>query len=97
MILAWQNDAKYIVVFDTPAPNHSGATPYGTLTTEHLNAMKTLWNHIKEHKHPMQYPAQTAYVLPKDHGYGFRRPNDTIWGYGLQMPFQQKYRTTQPI
>jgi len=21
-----------------------------------------------------------AYVLPKDYGYGFRGPNDTIWG-----------------
>jgi hypothetical protein len=24
---------------------------------------------------------RVAYVLPKDYGYGFRGPNDTIWGF----------------
>ena len=27
-----------------------------------------------------QNKATVAYVLPKDYGYGFRSPNDTIWG-----------------
>jgi hypothetical protein len=26
------------------------------------------------------YPANVAFVLPKDYGYGFRGPTDKIWG-----------------
>ncbi len=80
MLLSWQNDAKYIVVFDAPGANHTTTTPYGVLTTENLNDMKSFWNYAHTHQRPQLDPAQTAYVLPKDYGYGFRGPNDTIWG-----------------
>ncbi len=80
MILAWQNDAKYIIVFDSPGADHPATTPYGVLTEDHLNAMKNFWNYAQEHKQAKLDPAQTAYVLPSDYGYRFSGPNDTVWG-----------------
>ena len=80
MIQAWQNNAKYIVIFDALGPNHPSPTPYGILTTDHLNAIKNFWNYTLNHQQSAEDPAQTAYVLPTDYGYGFRGSNDTIWG-----------------
>ena len=42
--------------------------------------MKKFWNYMNTNHHMKGYQADTAYVLPKDYGYGFRGPNDTIWG-----------------
>ncbi len=77
MTFAWQSGAKYIVVFDG---NSTEASPYGVLTQAHLDAMKQFWNYTKTNTRSGEYPADTAYVLPADYGYGFRSPNDTIWG-----------------
>ena len=77
MTFAWQSGAKYIVVFDG---NSTEATPYGVLMPSHLNAMKQFWNYTKTNTRSEEYPADTAYVLPANYGYGFRGPSDTIWG-----------------
>jgi hypothetical protein len=77
MTLAWQNGAKYIAVFNSPL-NATG-TQYGILTNEHLEAMKHFWNDIKDKAQP-QNNVENAYVLPRDYGYGFRGPSDTVWG-----------------
>ncbi len=79
MMLAYQNQAKYIIVFNS-AENNTQPTPVGTLTTEHLDAMKQFWDCTKNNPRSEVYPADTAYVLPRDYGFGFRNPNDTIWG-----------------
>ena len=79
MVLAYKNGAKYIIVFNSPA-QFTPPTQYGTLTDEHLEKMQQFWNYI-HHKPPMNpYLANTAFVLPKDYGYGFRGPDDKIWG-----------------
>ena len=52
----------------------------GTLTPDHLNAMARFWNYTKTNPRSAAYPADTAYVLPKDYGFGMRGENDTIWG-----------------
>ena len=62
MTQAWQNDAKYIVVFDAPGPNHPPTTPYGILTSDHLNAMKSFWDYTQTHQQPKHDSTQTAYV-----------------------------------
>lgn len=80
MLQAWQNDARYFVVFDSPGFNHTGTTPYGVLTTDHLNQMKNFWNYAHTHQRLEPDPVQTAYVLPVDYGFGLRNANDTIWG-----------------
>jgi len=79
MILAYQNGAKYIVVFNSPG-EFSPPTEYGTLTLKHLDFMKKFWNYVSAEPPVEEYPANTAYVLPGDYGYGFRGPDDKIWG-----------------
>jgi hypothetical protein len=79
MVLAYQNGAKYIIVFNSPA-NNTATTPYGILNQWHFLAMRLFWAYTKLSPTPNEYPADTAYVLPTDYGFGFRRPNDRIWG-----------------
>jgi hypothetical protein len=79
MVLAYQNGAKYIVVFNSP-DNQTASTEYGTLTPEHFAAMRQFWDYAKNNPRNTPFSANTAYVLPKDYGYGFRGPDDKIWG-----------------
>ncbi|MCW4023547.1 MAG: hypothetical protein NWF01_00735 [Candidatus Bathyarchaeota archaeon] len=76
MVYAYDNGAKYIAVFNS-ATDHTEAE-YGGLTNEHLQAMKNFWEYKKTHQ--PNPPATTAYVLPRDYGYDFRRPDGYIWG-----------------
>ena len=79
MILSYETGAKYIILFDYP--KNPADNPYGILLDEHFDAMKNFWGYIKEH--PRDYgmiKAQTAFVLPKDYGWGMRREDDLIWG-----------------
>lgn len=80
MTFSWQQGANYIVVFDAPPNNSTATTPYGILTNDHLNAMKDFWNYARTNPQPAQNSVQTAYVLPLDYGYGFRGPNEPLWG-----------------
>jgi len=76
LVLAYDNGAKYIVVFD----GNEGWTG-GIFGKEHLDALRQFWNYI--HNNPRKnYPisGRTAYVLPNGYGYGFRGPSDHIWG-----------------
>ncbi len=80
MVLAYLSGAKYLVVFNHPM----NVTWDQTLTEEHLDAMKRFWRYI--HANP-QIPdidgptsTRTAYVLPKDYGWGFRGSEDKVWG-----------------
>ncbi len=79
MVIAYQNGAKYIIVFNSPA-QFPQPTQYGTLTEEHLEKMRQFWDYIHHEPAVGLYPANTAFVLPKDYGYGFRGPADKIWG-----------------
>ncbi|MCW4046801.1 MAG: hypothetical protein NWE99_04465 [Candidatus Bathyarchaeota archaeon] len=80
MLLAYRNGAKYIIVFNSPG-NNTATTKYGILTEAHLTAIKLFWTYTRLCPAPQEFPAETAYVLPKDYGYGFRGPDDRIWGY----------------
>jgi hypothetical protein len=79
MVLAYQNGASYIVVFNSPG-EFNVTTEYGTLTLEHFDAMNKFWNYMKTEPPVEEFPANIAYVLPRDYGYGFRGPDDKIWG-----------------
>ena len=77
LVLAYKNGAKYAVVFDYPKIGK-----YGTLTDEHFNKLKEFWDYINSN--PQEHGAiqgEVAYVLPKDYGFGFRYPEDKIWGW----------------
>jgi hypothetical protein len=76
MVLAYRNGAKYIILFDA----NKGWTQ-SVLKQEHLDALKQFWEYTKENpRQSTQADDRVAYVLPKDFGYGFRGPNDKIWG-----------------
>jgi hypothetical protein len=77
MVLAWQSGARYVVVFDG---NSTTFSPYGVLMQEHLDAMKRFWDKVNGGQRFEEFPADVAYVLPADYGYGFRGPEDKIWG-----------------
>jgi hypothetical protein len=76
LLLAYDNGAKYIVVFDSNK-EYTG----GILEQEHLDALKQFWQYAQNNPRKANpISDRTAYVLPKDYGYGFRGPNDKIWG-----------------
>jgi len=76
LVLAYENGAKYILVFDS-----NEEYTQGILKKEHLDALKQFWQYVKENPRSI-IPAseRVAYVLPEDFAYGFRGPNDKIWG-----------------
>ena len=79
LTLAYSAGATYAVVFSFPF--YPDNNPYGTLTEEHFSALQRFWNVINNDPSSIaQNKATIAYVLPKDYGYGFRSPNDNIWG-----------------
>jgi hypothetical protein len=76
MVLAYDNGARYILVFDTNE-NYT----HTVLDDTRLNAMKQFWQYTQEHprsSNPIRN--RVAYVLPNGFGYGFRGPEDIIWG-----------------
>jgi len=76
MVLAYENGAKYIVVFDSNA-NWTG----NVLQQSQLDAIKRFWQYTQDNPRTVsQASSRSAYVLPQDFGYGFRSPNDTIFG-----------------
>jgi len=73
---AYSAGATYAVVFSYP-----NVTAYGTLTSDDFGALQKFWNDF--HSNPGQFgssSAEYAYVLPASFGFGFRNPDDTIWG-----------------
>jgi hypothetical protein len=78
MVSAYQNGAKYVLVFDYGSNRTS---TFDILKKEHLDALKQFWQYAQNTPRKSETTAdRVAYVLPKDYGYGLRRPNDTIWG-----------------
>jgi hypothetical protein len=76
MILAYNNGAKYILVFDTNK-NYTE----GILEEEHFEALEQFWQYTQDNpRNNLQIEKRVAFVLPKGYGYGFRGPDDKIWG-----------------
>ncbi|HSV48904.1 MAG TPA: hypothetical protein VLH35_01185, partial [Candidatus Acidoferrales bacterium] len=79
LLLAYNQGAKYAIVFDYPEID---SAEYGILKTEHLAALKQFWNYTNTHGRTNEAYKNTriAYVLPENYGFGFRSATDTIWG-----------------
>ena len=76
LTLAYENGAKYILVFDS---NEEYTDTI--LDEEHLDALKRFWEYAKNNPRSWSLLRdRVAFVLPKDYGYGFRGPYDKIWG-----------------
>jgi hypothetical protein len=79
MMLAYNYGAKYVLVFDYPYDSNS---TYGILKQEHLDALRNFWNYANSNPPASSSSiGRTAFVLPKDDGYGFRGLNDIFWGF----------------
>lgn len=75
MLTAYENGAKYIVVFNYPKIND-----YGILKQEHFDALEKFWHKIQTDQNHYVISAHAVLVLPKNYGWGMRNPGDTIWG-----------------
>ncbi len=84
--LAYNNGAKYAVIFNYPVTE-----TYGILTEDHFDALKDFWNYVNSN--PQEHDViqgEVAYVLPKDYGFGFRYAEDKIWGLWEADELSQK-------
>jgi hypothetical protein len=76
LVLAYENGAKYILVFDSDEDYSESI-----LGEEHLGAMERFWQYTKDNPRPSNLlDGRVAFVLPRDWAYGFRGPDDKIWG-----------------
>ena len=74
LVYAYDNGAKYVLVFDSNE-NYTQSI----LKEEHFEALEQFWQYTLDNPVP-EVVDRVAFVLPKDFGYGFREPNDKIWG-----------------
>jgi len=76
MILAYNNGAKYVIIFNYPKNS-----TYGILTEEHFDILQRFWNYSRSRPQDFaKTKARAVYVLPQDYGFGLRRADDRIWG-----------------
>lgn len=76
MVAAYQNGAKYIIVFDS-----NKDWTENVLQQDHFDAMNQFWQYTQTNpRSPTPTAARSVYVLPDNFGEGFRSPDDTIWG-----------------
>ena len=76
MVLAYQNGARYIIIFDS---NQDYSQTI--LQQEHLDAMQQFWQYVQNNPRTIAPVSErTTYVLPQNYAYGFRGPQDRIWG-----------------
>jgi hypothetical protein len=76
MVTAYDAGAKYVLVFNYPQTG-----PYGVLSEDHFDAMKAFWDYVAETPQDgSSNKEKVAYVVPDNYGFGFRRPDDKIWG-----------------
>jgi hypothetical protein len=93
MLMAYENGAKYVIVFNSPQIND-----YGVLSQEHFDAMEKFWHKIQTDQNHKPISAQTVLILPKNYGWGMRNQNDTIWGlWSADEKSLQIWNTTQTL
>jgi hypothetical protein len=86
LMLAYKNGAKYIIVFDT-----NEDYTHGVLGNEQLLSLSVFWHYVQNNpRNSFLVSDRVAYVLPKDYAYGFRGPNDKIWGFWEADAFSDK-------
>ncbi len=76
LVYAYDNGAKYVLIFDSNE-NYTASI----LTEEHFDAIEKFWQYVQENpREVFNDEDRVAFVLPKDFAYGFRGPEDKIWG-----------------
>lgn len=82
MMTAYKAGADYIVLFNYPVLE---GNDYGLMTDEHFLALERFWNDAtqiekNDNASSMNF-AEAVMVLPRNYGWGMRRPDDVIWGF----------------
>ncbi|MEM2129964.1 MAG: hypothetical protein QXZ70_05135, partial [Candidatus Bathyarchaeia archaeon] len=80
MMTAYHAGAKYVIIFNYAEDPVTGK-PISILREDHFRVMQKFWKYV--HSHPHRHATevgQVAFVLPRDYGWGMRRPDDRIWG-----------------
>ncbi len=79
LVMAYDNGAKYAAVFSYPELD---GAKLGILSQGHLDAIRDFSDYVAHNppKYADYRDVKTAYVLPADYGFGFRTPQDSIWG-----------------
>jgi hypothetical protein len=89
LVLAYENGANYILVFDTDK-NYT----HTVLSEDHLDALKRFRHYAVDNPRDSDStPDRVAYVLPEGYAYAFRGPNCTIWGLWGADEFSLKIST----
>jgi len=81
MMTAYHAGANYILMFNYPILE---GNDYGLMSDEHFLALERFWNEAAEEKVDTMDEASVAeavLVLPRNYGWGMRRPDDVIWGF----------------
>lgn len=82
MITAYQAGADYIVMFNYPILE---GNDYGLMGDEHFLALERFWEDVIEKKRVIAMKdgsvAEAVLILPRNYGWGMRRPDDVIWGF----------------
>ncbi len=88
LTLAYGAGAKYAIIFNYP--NATGASR-GIMGEEHFLTLEKFWQKLQTEPESLdKNHAEVAYIVPKDYGFGFRKPNDRIWGLFQNDPLSAK-------
>jgi hypothetical protein len=78
MMQAYQVGASYITIFNYPKLE---GNEYGVMQDEHFAALEKFWKTtIAPNSEAENSDPNVALVLPKNYGWGMRKPDDRIWG-----------------
>ncbi len=78
MMTSYYAGADYVVLFNYPILE---GNDYGLITDEHFIALERFWNDASKMEKTNTNEAEVAMVLPRNYGWGMRRPYDKIWGF----------------
>ena len=80
MQTAYESGAKYVVLFNYPTLDGNA---YGVMKDEHFDAFERFWNDVVHNPEVVHdgIDTEAVLVLPRNYGWGMRRPDDKIWGW----------------
>lgn len=96
MRTAYEAGAKYVVIFNYAEINGDS---FGIMRDEHFEALERLWNEVMAEQQIEQgsIKAEHLLILPKNYGYGMRRPDDKIWYWGADQKTTEVWNYTRKL
>lgn len=95
MQMSYTAGADYTVIFNYP--QNDSSNPYGVMKDEHFKALENLWKDIQTGKIARSTPAEAAYVLPQNYGWGMSRPDHKIWYWDPDELAPQIWNATRQL